>query len=44
MREPFVAESALERFVTGVDPDVFLQKEIVEKNNIGQWTLDSSVN
>lgn len=43
MREPFVAESALERFVTGVDPDVFLQKEIVEKNNIW-WTLDSSVN
>ena len=43
MREPFVAESALERFVTGVDPDVFLQKEIVEKNNIW-WTLYSSVN
>ena len=43
MREPFVAESALERFVTSVDPDVFLQKEIVEQNNIW-WTLDSSVN
>ena len=44
MREPFVAESALERFVTGVDPDVFLQKEIVMKKNNIWWTLDSSVN
>ena len=27
MREPFVAEAALERLVPGVDSDVFLQRD-----------------